>query len=83
MKIDSVISEGGGELNWSALQSGIVDKVQAYIAPKIFGGNSAKTPVSGIGFDSPDKSCMLYDSHIRQIGDDFLIESRVKKCLQE
>ena len=83
IKIDSIISEGGGELNWSALQSGIVDKVQAYIAPKIFGGENAKTPVSGTGFDSPDKACMLYDSHVKQIGDDFLIESRVKKCLQE
>lgn len=83
LKIDSVILEGGGELNWSAIKSGIVDKVQAYIAPKIFGGANAKTAVSGTGFDSPDKACILYDSHIRQIGDDFLIESRVKKCSQE
>ncbi len=83
LKIDSIILEGGGELNWSALKSGIVNKVQAYIAPKIFGGSESKTPVSGIGVDSPDKSFILYDSHIKQIGEDFLIESKVKKCLQE
>jgi len=83
MKIDSIILEGGGELNWSALKSGIVNKIQAYIAPKIFGGNDSKTPVSGIGVDSPDKAFMLYDSQIKHIGNDFLIESRVKKCLQE
>ena len=37
-KIDSILLEGGGTLNWSALESGIVQKVQTYIAPKLFGG---------------------------------------------
>ncbi len=76
-KIDSILLEGGGELNWSALRSGIVNKVQTYIAPKIFGGIDAKSPVSGIGVSSPDNAFMLADSRITQIGDDFLIESRV------
>ena len=40
--IDSILLEGGGTLNWAALQSGIVQKVQAYIAPKLFGGETAK-----------------------------------------
>lgn len=77
-KIDSILLEGGGELNWSAMKSGIVSKVQAYIAPKIFGGIGAKPPVSGIGVPSPDDAFMLSESKITQIGDDFLIESRVK-----
>lgn len=83
IKIDSIILEGGGELNWSALKSGIVDKVQAYISPKIFGGRTSKTPVGGTGVEYPDKAFMLYDTSVKQIGDDFLIESRVKKCLRE
>ena len=37
-KIDSVLLEGGGTLNWAALEAGIVQKVQAYIAPKAFLG---------------------------------------------
>ena len=36
-KIDSILLEGGGTLNWAALNAGIVQKIQAYIAPKIFG----------------------------------------------
>lgn len=36
-KIDSILLEGGGTLNWSALESGIVQKVQTYIAPKLLG----------------------------------------------
>lgn len=76
--IDSILLEGGARLNWSALESGIVNKVQAYIAPKIFGGDGSKTPVGGKGAFSPSEAFLLENSRIMQIGDDFLIESRVK-----
>ena len=76
-KIDSILLEGGGELNWSAFRCGIVSKVKVYIAPKILGGNSAKSPVGGIGADSPDHAFRLTDSMITKIGEDILIESRV------
>ncbi len=76
-KIDSILLEGGGELNCCALESGVVSKVQAYIAPKIFGGAQAKSPVSGIGVPTPDKAYMLTDTHIKRIGEDILLESRV------
>lgn len=77
-KIDSILLEGGGELNESALKSGIVNKVQAYIAPKIFGGRDAKTAVSGLGVSYPDDAYMLENIEVKRIGDDILIEGRVK-----
>ncbi|MDE6788195.1 MAG: bifunctional diaminohydroxyphosphoribosylaminopyrimidine deaminase/5-amino-6-(5-phosphoribosylamino)uracil reductase RibD [Ruminococcus sp.] len=78
MGIDSILLEGGGELNWSMLNAGLVNKVQAYIAPKIFGGAGAKSPVSGIGVPVPSDAFMLTDTKVKYIGDDILIESRVK-----
>ena len=36
--IDSILLEGGGTLNFSALKAGIVNALQVYLAPKIFGG---------------------------------------------
>ena len=75
--IDSVLLEGGGELNWAALKSGIVSKVKIYMAPKIFGGAGAKTPVSGTGISSPDNAFLLKDTKISRIYDDILIEGRV------
>lgn len=75
--IDSILLEGGSTLNWSALNSGIVNKIQTYIAPKIFGGSNAKSPVGGIGIDMPNEAFMLTNSTITKIGDDFLIESDV------
>lgn len=77
-KVDSILLEGGGELNWSMLNAGLVNKVQAYIAPKIFGGKDAKTAVSGMGVPLPSDAFMLTDTKVKHIGDDILIESRVK-----
>jgi len=82
-KIDSILLEGGGALNWSAINSGIVNKIQAYIAPKLLGGAGAFSPVGGLGVDSPDNAFFLANSKAAAIGEDILIESDVvKKCLQ-
>ncbi len=77
-EIDSVLLEGGGTLNWSALQEGIVQKVQAYLAPKLFGGEAAKTPVEGIGFASPKEAVLLGQSTVIPLDGDYLIESMVQ-----
>ena len=83
MKIDSILLEGGGTLNWSALESGIVSRVQAYIAPKIFGG-AGKSPVDGRGVPQPDLAFMLEDSKIVRFGQDIMIESKVvDRCSQD
>lgn len=75
--IDSILLEGGGTLNWAALESGIVQKVQAYIAPKLFGGQTAKTPVEGAGVPSPGCAFQLKNMVITQLGEDILLESEV------
>lgn len=75
-KIDSVLLEGGGTLNWAALEAGIVHKVQAYIAPKLFGG-AAKTPVVGLGAALPEQAFLLKNTTVTALGEDFLLESEV------
>ena len=83
-QIDSILLEGGGTLNWSALESGIVQQVQAYIAPKLFGGRDAKAPIEGAGVPLPDAAFLLKNSRLEQLGKDFLIESEVEyPCLPE
>ena len=76
-KIDSILLEGGGTLNWSALQAGIVNKVQAYIAPKLFGGSNGKSPVAGLGVSSPKDGFLLTNTAVSYWGEDILIESEV------
>lgn len=78
-QIDSILLEGGGTLNWAALESGIVQKVQAYIAPKLFGGQRAKTPLEGVGVPCPSDAFPLQKCTITKLGEDFLIEGEVAK----
>ncbi len=76
--IDSILLEGGGSLNFSALESGVVSKIQTYIAPKIFGGEGSKAPVLGSGFKI-NECVELENQKIMNIGEDILIESEVKR----
>ena len=66
-------------MNWAALESGIVQKVQTYIAPKLFGGQSAKTPIEGVGVPAPSGAFFLKSSMLTKIGEDYLIESEVEQ----
>ncbi len=84
MGIDSIILEGGGTLSFSALKCRIVNRVQAYIAPKLFGGADAKTPVEGRGIDEVNECIKLTDMSVTKVGEDILLESEVSYgCLQE
>lgn len=78
MNIDSILLEGGAGLNFSALQAGIVNRVKCYIAPKIFGGETAKTPVGGKGVELPSNAFMLGEPSITYYGEDILIEWKVR-----
>lgn len=71
--IDSILLEGGSNLNFSAIYSGVVDEVICFIAPKIFGGDKAKTPIGGIGFQNVPEAQLLKNMEIQKIGEDFMI----------
>jgi riboflavin-specific deaminase-like protein len=47
--IHRVLVEGGGTLNFELLRLGLVDEVQVFLAPTIFGGASAPTLADGPG----------------------------------
>ena len=72
--VDSVLIEGGGEIHFAALAAGIVQKVQAYIAPKLIGGKTARTPVGGAGFSKMANAIPLQNVTITPLGGDFLME---------
>ncbi len=76
-KIDSVLLEGGSELNYSALEAGIVDKVNAFIAPKIIGGADAKTSVGGAGRLLMKDAIWLREVNFRNFDEDIMIEGYI------
>lgn len=75
--IDSILLEGGGTLNFTALQSGIVSKVQAYLAPKLFGGVNAKTPVEGEGISLASEGIPMKLKKMQMLGEDLLLEYQI------
>jgi len=77
-KIDSVLIEGGGTVNEAALKAHIVHRVYAYIAPKIFGGEDAKTPVEGSGIRLPQECAKLRLAKITVLLNDMLLEYDVE-----
>ncbi len=47
--VKRLMVEGGGTINFELLRQKLVDEIMIYIAPMIFGGNSAPTLASGLG----------------------------------
>jgi diaminohydroxyphosphoribosylaminopyrimidine deaminase/5-amino-6-(5-phosphoribosylamino)uracil reductase len=78
-KIDSILLEGGGALNYSALEAGIVDKVYSFIAPKLIGGRDAKTPIEGVGKEYMKDAILLQDIDIHRFEQDIMIEGYIRR----
>lgn len=78
MQIDSLLIEGGSSLNFSALESGVVNRVHCYIAPKLVGGKQAKTPIGGEGIDDLSQAVKLKLVSMEMVGEDILIDYEVE-----
>lgn len=78
--LDSVLVEGGGALNFSLLKAGLVQRVYSFVAPKIFGGAAAPSPVAGSGVLEVADAFSLEQTAARKIGSDVLIEYEVKQA---
>ncbi len=72
--IDSILLEGGGELNFTAVSSGIVDKIMCFIAPKIVGGKGSKTPIEGEGIEKMNEAIKVENITYRVFGSDLLLQ---------
>ena len=74
----SVMIEGGAEINASALQEGVVDKVLLFLAPILIGGKSTPTAVGGEGIDALRQAKRLRDLRIERFDEDILIEGYLR-----
>ncbi|MFD3155471.1 bifunctional diaminohydroxyphosphoribosylaminopyrimidine deaminase/5-amino-6-(5-phosphoribosylamino)uracil reductase RibD [Haloimpatiens sp. FM7330] len=77
--VDSILLEGGGQLNYSALNEEVVDKVISFISPKIIGGTGSKTPVGGDGKEKIKDAFMLKDIKLIKFNEDIMIEGYLRK----
>lgn len=77
--IDSILLEGGSQLNFSMLNENIVDKVITFISPKIVGGSLSKTPVGGSGIEFMKDAINLNHISLKRFGEDIMLEGYINK----
>ncbi|MNR96611.1 Riboflavin biosynthesis protein RibD [compost metagenome] len=75
--IDSILLEGGGGLNASALRAGIVSKVVTFVAPKLLAGDGIP-PTHGPAFATMDQALRLRDLTCHPSGEDLRLEAYVE-----
>lgn len=77
-EIDSILVEGGGTINQSFMEEGLVQKLYTLIAPKWLGGRDAISPGEGNGIEKIKDAIPLNVERVSFLGEDILIESRLK-----
>ena len=70
--IINILAEAGSTLTASLFELGLVDKVYAFLAPKIVGG-AAPTPVGGVGVATMNAARGLRVARVEQLGHDLLL----------
>ena len=71
--VDSVLVEGGGTLHEAMFRTGLVDRTIVYLAPKVCGGATAKSPVAGEGIEKMADALELGHPMVERLGDDLKI----------
>ncbi|MBI1955989.1 MAG: bifunctional diaminohydroxyphosphoribosylaminopyrimidine deaminase/5-amino-6-(5-phosphoribosylamino)uracil reductase RibD [Acidobacteria bacterium] len=77
-EITSVLLEAGAELNWAALEAGLVDKVFLYYAPKILGGRDSLPLAGGRGIRAMREALEVRRIRYHRFGPDFAIEGYLR-----
>ena len=72
--ISKVLWECGGTLAAKAIADGTIQKVMAFIAPKIIGGTSSPSPVGDLNLNLMTEALQLKQVSTRSIDSDILVE---------
>jgi diaminohydroxyphosphoribosylaminopyrimidine deaminase / 5-amino-6-(5-phosphoribosylamino)uracil reductase len=78
-QITGVLVEAGGILLGSLFDAGLVDKVVAFLAPIVIGGEEARPSVAGRGIDRLADSAKLKRVKMEKVGDDIMVVGYVVK----
>jgi diaminohydroxyphosphoribosylaminopyrimidine deaminase/5-amino-6-(5-phosphoribosylamino)uracil reductase len=76
----SLMIEAGSRLNWSSLESGVVDKIFFYYAPKILGGTLSLPVAGGAGRRRRADAIRFRDLQLHPIAiNEFAVEAQLEK----
>lgn len=70
-----VLWECGPGLAAAAIQQRCVQELAAVVAPKLLGGELARTPLGDLGFTAMDQVKLLRGDNVQRLGDDLLLQA--------
>ena len=77
-RLTNVLVEGGARLLGSLFDAQWIDEVHVFIAPKIFGGATAPSPIAGNGVSLVSEALQLQSSEVQCVADDIYLKGRSK-----
>jgi diaminohydroxyphosphoribosylaminopyrimidine deaminase/5-amino-6-(5-phosphoribosylamino)uracil reductase len=82
-EITSLLIEGGAMVNWTALATGIVDKVFFFYAPKILAGSGSIPFALGAGYQRLSDAAYVKNVTLHRFGEDFAVEGYLRDVYEE
>lgn len=76
-EITSLLVEGGSQVLGAFKDAGLGDRVYAFIAPKIIGGQDALTPIGGLGCEFISDGWQLQEVETKLFGQDIMVTGLV------
>ena len=76
--LSKILWECGGTLAAKAIADGVIQKVMAFIAPKIIGGETAPSPVGDLNLTKMTDALQLEKIKLQAIDSDILVEGYLK-----
>jgi diaminohydroxyphosphoribosylaminopyrimidine deaminase/5-amino-6-(5-phosphoribosylamino)uracil reductase len=78
-RMTNVLVEGGSKLLGAMFDQKQIDEVHVFIAPKFAGGESAPSPVGGVGVERMASALKLADIAIEELEGDVYVHGRLAK----
>jgi diaminohydroxyphosphoribosylaminopyrimidine deaminase / 5-amino-6-(5-phosphoribosylamino)uracil reductase len=79
-QMTNVLVEGGGHLLGALFDMAAIDEVHVYVAPKVLGGEIARSPVEGEGVAEIARAFELDYPQWQQVGDDLYVSGRIQRA---
>jgi diaminohydroxyphosphoribosylaminopyrimidine deaminase/5-amino-6-(5-phosphoribosylamino)uracil reductase len=76
-RMTNILVEGGAALFGELLDARQIDELHVFMAPKLFGGQRAPSPIAGAGVDQVSAALSLSTLEIQQLGGDIYLRGRV------
>ena len=78
-QMTNVLVEGGGRLLGTLFDAGQIDEVHVFVAPKLLGGENARSPIDGEGVAEIAHGVQLDHPQWQQVGSDLYLTGRIRR----